>query len=364
MAERLAVATASRSCIPLPQRPMMTAMGAHTDSVEPRAVRALICAELGDEDRLRIGPWAVSSCGEHGVRIAVEAMSVNFPDVLVIRGLYQHKPDLPFVPGCEAAGIVTEIGPGIDDLSVGDRVVALVGRGAFATEIVATRPQHQIHRIPDAMPFDHAAAFNLTYGTSMHALRQRGTVQPDETVLVLGAAGGCGSAAVQIAKAMGAQVIAVAGGPEKCALAARAGADHTVDHLTETALSSRVREITGGRGVDVVVDNVGGADIREYLRCLAWNGRYLVVGFAAGTVPTVALNQTILKSISLVGVAYGMSAGADAPMNDANLTQLFEWYEAGLCTPIIGHHFPFDRAAEAIKVMHDRGALGKIVITR
>jgi NADPH2:quinone reductase len=219
-----------------------------------------------------------------------------------------------------------------------------------------------VHRIPDEMPFDEAAAFDITYGTGYHGLIRRGGLRSGEAVLVLGASGGCGSAAVQIAKAAGATVVAVAGGTEKCELAHRLGADSVIDHQTTESLSSAVREATGGRGVDLVFDTVGGAELREQMRCLAWNGRYLVIGFAGGDIPMVKVNQTILKGISIVGVAYGMSAVADPAANREDFQQLFAWYREGRVTPAIGHRFPLTEAAEAMRVVHGRKTLGKVVI--
>src|SRR5690606_11793546 len=188
---------------------------------------------------------------------------------------YQVKKEPPFVPGNECAGVVTEVGSDVDGFRVGDRVLALLGAGAFAEEVVVSVPPVQVHRIPDEMPFDDAAAFNLTYCTAGHALLKRAEVQRGETLLVAGAAGGCGSAAIQIAKALGVSVIAVAGGPEKVALCRELGADHVIDHREVEALAPVVKELTGGRGVDVLFDAVGGPDVRDLLRCMAWNGRYL-----------------------------------------------------------------------------------------
>jgi NADPH2:quinone reductase len=324
--------------------------------------RALVCRELGGEELLEVrDDWPSRPCGADQVRIDVRAASVNFPDVLVIRGLYQLKPELPFVPGNECSGVVVETGADVHDLAVGDRVLTLLGTGAFATEVVASK-HSQVLRIPDAMGWDDAAAFNLTYGTSMHALHRRGQVREGEVVLITGAAGGCGLAAVQIAKAMGAFVIAVAGGEAKVALAAASGADATIDHLLGGSIAERVREITGGHGADVVFDAVGGEDVRDLLRAMAWNGRFLVVGFASGAIPTFRANQTILKSISIVGVAYGASAIVDPASNRQDFDQLFSWYEAGLVRPHIGHRFPLDRAADAIRVVGERRAMGKVVV--
>lgn len=320
-----------------------------------------MCPKIGGEDLLEVrDDWPSTECGPAQVRIDVHAASVNFPDVLIIRDLYQVKKEPPFVPGNECAGVVSEVGAEVTDLAVGDRVLTLLGTGAFAEEVVAGPPM-QVRRIPDEMPFDEAAAFDLTFGTAGLGL-QRGAVQPGETVLVTGAAGGCGSAAIQIAKAMGATVIAVAGGAEKTALCRALGADHVIDHQAVDALAPAVKELTGARGADVLFDNVGGPDVRDLLRCLAWNGRYLVVGFAGGTVPTIGLNQTILKSISIVGVAYGASAIVDPAGNRALFARLFDWYRAGAIRPHIGARFPLERGGDAIRTVGERRALGKVVV--
>jgi NADPH2:quinone reductase len=323
---------------------------------------AAVCTELSGEGAIELQTLDPAPLGPGAVRIAVRAASVNFPDVLMIRGLYQLRPEPPFVPGSECAGIITEVGDDVSGLAVGDRVLTISGSGAFATEVVATPPGHQMHRVPDEMPFDDAASFNMTYGTAFHGLIRRGGLRAGESVVVLGASGGCGSAAVQIAKAAGATVIAVAGGAQKCELAHRLGADAVLDHQTLDSLSQAVKKLTDGRGVDVVFDTVGGPDAREALRSLAWNGRYLVIGFASGDIPTIKANQTILKGISVVGVAYGMSAILDPRSNAEDFAQLFEWYGEGKVTPSIGHRFALADTADALRVVFERRALGKVVI--
>jgi NADPH:quinone reductase len=323
---------------------------------------AAVCTALVGEDAVALQTLDAAPLGPASVRIAVRAASVNFPDVLMIRGLYQFRLEPPFVPGSECAGVITEVGADVAGLTVGDRVLTICGSGAFATEVVATPPSHQVHRIPDDMSFADAASFNMTYGTSIHGLLRRGGLRAGESVVVLGASGGCGSAAIQIAKAAGATVIAVAGGAEKCELARRLGADAVLDHHTLDSLSHAVKELTDGRGADVVFDTVGGADAREPLRSLAWNGRYLVIGFASGDIPTIKANQAILKCISIVGVAYGMSAIMDPQANVEDFAQLFDWYRQGQVTPAIGHRFPLADAAEALRVVFERRALGKVVI--
>jgi NADPH2:quinone reductase len=323
---------------------------------------AAVCTALGGEEAIELQTLDTAPLGPAAVRIAVRAASVNFPDVLMIRGLYQFRPEPPFVPGSECAGVITEVGDEVSGLAIGDRILTICGSGAFATEVVATPPSHQLHRIPDEMPFDEASSFNMTYGTAIHGLLRRGGLRAGESVLVLGASGGCGSAAVQIAKAAGATVIAVAGGAEKCELARQLGADAVLDHQNIGSLSQAVKELTDGRGVDVVFDTVGGADVREPLRSLAWNGRYLVIGFASGDIPTLKANQAILKCISIVGVAYGMSAILDPQANVEDFAQLFDWYRQGKVAPAIGHRFPLADTAEALRVVHERRALGKVVI--
>ncbi|MBL7502065.1 NADPH:quinone oxidoreductase family protein [Frankia sp. CNm7] len=329
-------------------------------------VRAVVCTELTGEDALEVRDRPRAPLGPRAVRIAVRAASVNYPDVLMIRGQYQARTEPPFVPGTEAAGDIVEVGAEVTGLAVGDRVLSVVGVGAFATEAVVTPPWQQVHRIPDAMPYDEAAAFDITYGTAYHGLIGRGGLVAGESVLVTGASGGCGSAAVQVAKAAGARVLAVAGGAEKTALVRELGADAAFDHreldpADPKALSALVRQHTGGQGVDVVFDTVGGADIREPLRALAWNGRYLAIGFAGG-IPTVSVNQTILKCISIIGVAYGMSALHDPAANARDMKALFDWYREGKVRPSIGHRYPLAEAAEALRVVRQRRVLGKVVI--
>jgi NADPH2:quinone reductase len=323
---------------------------------------AAVCTNLSGENAIQLQDWPIGAPGPDAVRIDVRAASVNYPDVLMIRGRYQARLDPPFVPGTECAGVITEMGDAVEGLSVGDRVLAVVGSGGFAAEALATPPLQQVHRIPDEMSFSDASAFNVTYGTGMHSLVGRGALQTGESVLVLGASGGCGSAAIQISKAVGATVVAVAGGQEKCGLARSLGADVVLDHREITSLSEAVKEATAGRGVDIVFDAVGGADAREPLRCLAWNGRYLVIGFASGEIPSIKVNQTILKGISVVGVAYGLSAILDPAANAEDFAQLFDWYRQGLLNPAIGHVFPLAEAPEALRTVFERRALGKVVI--
>jgi NADPH2:quinone reductase len=324
---------------------------------------AAVCTELVGEGGIELREWPEAPLGKDAVRIEVRAASVNYPDVLMVRGLYQAKLEPPFVAGTECSGRGDQRGRISRDGILGGGSSALgLGSGAFSTGSTATPPFQQVHRIPDEMTFAHAAAFNITYGTGIHGLLRRGGLQAGESVLVLGAAGGCGSAAVQIAKAAGAFVVAVAGGAQKCELARELGADVVIDHQRCESLSTAVKDATAGRGVDIVFDTVGGPDAREQMRCLAWNGRYVVIGFASGEIPVVKVNQTILKGISIVGVAYGLSAIADPKANAQDFAQLFDWYRQGLVTPAIGDAFPLVDTTAALRVVFERRALGKVII--
>jgi NADPH2:quinone reductase len=324
-------------------------------------VEAWVCTALTGEDSLVFQSQPTPECGPGQVLVRTRQVALNFPDVLITRGLYQMKLDPPFVPGSELAGEVIAVGEGVTDIAPGQRVLAMTGFGAFAQEVLVAPPMQQVMVIPESMADEDAAAFNMTYGTAMHGLEQRGQLREGETLLVLGAAGGCGSAAVQIGRAMGARVIAGASSAEKCALASSFGADEVVNYREED-LRERVLELTGGAGVDVVFDPVGDDLFRPALRSLGWNGRYLVIGFAGGDIPEVAVNYTILKSIAVVGVAYGMSAIRDPAMNAENFQRLFDWYEQGLLKPHIGNRRACAELPDALREMHAGRALGKTVV--
>jgi len=324
-------------------------------------VRAWVATTLDGEDGLRIQDLPNPPCGQDQVRIANHAAALNFPDVLITRGKYQLRLEPPFVPGSEGAGVVLEVGSDIETIAVGDRVLTVSGVGAFADELVVTPSVQQVHAIPDDMTFIDAAGFGMVYGTALHGLRQRGALQPGESVLVLGSSGGCGGAAVGVASAMGARVIAGASSPEKCSAATRLGANDAIDYSTDD-LHARVMDITGGAGVDIVFDPVGGALFDQARRCVGWNGRYLVVGFAAGDIPVMPANYPLLKSMSLVGVAFGMSAIKDPVMNNANFRQLFEWFGDGRLCPHVGDVVAFDELPRACADLHAGRAIGKTVV--
>jgi NADPH2:quinone reductase len=323
-------------------------------------MKAVLCVEPGGPEKLVIGDVPVPQPGKGQVRIAVKAVGVNFPDTLIIQNLYQFKPALPFSPGGEAAGIVDAVGEGITDIAVGDRVIAMTGHGCMAEQVIANRGQ--VVKMADGMPFDVAAGFTMTYGTSHHALKQRGALKPGETLLVLGAAGGVGLTAVELGKVMGAKVIAAASSDEKLALCREMGADAVINYSTED-LKDRIKVLTGGRGADVIYDPVGDRYAEPAFRGIAWNGRYLVIGFAAGAIPALPLNLPLIKGASIVGVFWGAFTQAEPALHRENMEELLRWYAEGRLKPHVSRHFNLDEGPAAIRWMMDRKAQGKIVLT-
>ncbi|MHB1370936.1 MAG: NADPH:quinone oxidoreductase family protein [Pseudomonadaceae bacterium] len=323
-------------------------------------MKAVLCKSFGPAESLVIEEVASLVPKPNEILLDVHAASVNFPDTLIIAGKYQFKPPLPFSPGGEAAGVVAAIGAKVDHLRVGDRVMGLTGWGSFAEQVAV--PAHNVLPIPTQMDFATAAAFGMTYGTSMHALKQRANLQPGETLLVLGAAGGVGLAAVEIGKAMGARVIAAASSAEKLEVAKQAGADELINYSTES-LRDRLKELTGDQGVDVIYDPVGGKLFEEAFRSIAWNGRMLVVGFAAGgDIPALPANLPLLKGAALVGVFWGAFAQRQPQDNAANFQQLFAWHAEGRLRPLISQRFALEQTAEAIAMLGQRKAVGKLVV--
>ncbi|HVY06815.1 MAG TPA: NADPH:quinone oxidoreductase family protein [Burkholderiales bacterium] len=294
------------------------------------------------------------------VVVSVKACGVNFPDTLIIQGKYQFKPELPFSPGGEIAGIVKELGEGVTRVKVGDRVIATNTWGGFAEEMVVDADR--TIPMPAAMDFVPASAFILTYGTSYHALKDRADIKAGETMLVLGAAGGVGIAAIQLGKAMGARVIAAASSEEKLKICRDNGADETINYGAED-LRARVKALTNGKGLDVVYDPVGGPYSEPALRDMAWNGRFLVVGFAAGDIPKIALNLALLKGSSIVGVFWGAFTRNEPEHNRENNWELMAMYAAGKIKPHIHAVYPLARAAEALNEVLNKRVSGKIVLT-
>jgi NADPH:quinone reductase len=323
-------------------------------------VKAVLAREFAPLEQLTIAEVPARHAGAGEVVIAVSACGINFMDGLIAQGKYQLKPPLPFSPGAEVAGVVRETGSGVAGLEVGTRVLAATGFGGFAEEVVV--PARSVIRLPDRMDFVTAAAFPIAYGTSHHALKDRAHLQSGETLLVLGAAGGVGLTAVEIGKLMGARVIACASSEEKLALCKAYGADALINY-TSTDLRERVRELSSGKGVDVVYDPVGGPYAEPAQRSLAYLGRYLVIGFASGEIPKLALNLLLVKTLSLVGVFWGAFAQAAPERSAANLAELLGWYSAGRLRPHISATFPLERYQEALEVVMKRKAQGKVVLT-
>lgn len=322
-------------------------------------MKALLCTTHGDPELLQWADVPDPEPGRGQVRLVVKAAGVNFPETLIIRNLYQFKPPLPFTPGGEAAGIVEAVGEGVTRFKAGDRVIAMTGTGAFAEKMLAA--EHQLVPLDEGLPFDVAAGFTMTYGTSHHALKQRAQLKAGETLLVLGAAGGVGLAAVELGKLMGARVIAAASTDEKLALAREFGAVEGINYATED-LKERLKAITGGQGVDVVYDPVGDRFAEPAFRSIAWNGRYLVVGFAGGEIPRLPLNLPLIKGASLVGVFWGAFTAREPDLHRENMADLVRWLQEGRLKPHIGAHLPLSQGAAAIRMLMDRKAMGKVIL--
>jgi NADPH2:quinone reductase len=322
-------------------------------------MKAVLAKTFAPLEELAVEEVPPLSAGPGQVVITVHACGVNFFDALIVQGKYQTRPALPFSPGGEVAGVVKAVGEGVTGLETGMRVLAFTGHGGYAEEVSADAKS--VVALPAQMDFVTAAAFPITYATSYHALKDRGQLRSGETLLVLGAAGGVGLAAVEIGKVMGARVIAAASSDAKLALAGGHGADALINYLSSD-LRERIREVTGGKGADVVYDPVGGAYAEPALRSLAPGGRYLVVGFASGEIPKIALNLLLLKVISLVGVFWGAFAKAQPQRNTANLAELLAWYTAGKLRPHVSATFPLERYREALDAVMQRKVLGKVVL--
>ncbi len=318
----------------------------------PIGVEALVWKEL---------PTPEPKAGE--VLIEIQAASLNFPDLLIVQNKYQMKPALPFVPGSEYAGVVRAVGEGVSHLQVGQSVACLSGTGGFGTHTLA--PAALCMPLPNGFPPVDAAAFIMIYATSWHALMDRGALRAGETVLVLGAAGGVGTSAIQIAKAAGARVIAAASTDEKCALCKSLGADETINysvHTPKEGLREEIKRLTDGKGPDVIYDPVGGDFAEPAFRSIAWRGRYLVVGFASGPIPSLPLNLTLLKGASLVGVFWGSFAKQEPKANAAMMQELASMYAKGLIKPVIDQTLPMSELPKAYEIMGSRSVKGKLVL--
>ncbi|TAG00972.1 MAG: NADPH:quinone oxidoreductase family protein [Burkholderiales bacterium] len=323
-------------------------------------MRALLCKQFAPLDQLSIEALPIPEPKAGHVVIAVKAASLNFPDALMCQGLYQIKPPTPFVPGAEYAGVVHSVGEGVTHFKVGDRVIAPIGQGGFAE--YAEAPAVRLAPLPPAMSFDEGASFVFTYATTLHALQDVGALKPGETVLILGASGGVGTAAIQLAKLMGAIVIAAASNDEKLALCKSLGADHLVDYTKEN-WREQVTAIVGKKGVEMVYDAVGGVYAEPALRSLGWRGRYLVIGFAAGDIPKIPLNLALLSERQILGVFWGDSVARDPKGHLRNMQQLGAWFAEGKLPIAITERVPLDGVIDALKRLSTRKAMGKIVVT-
>ncbi|HBC18070.1 MAG TPA: NADPH:quinone oxidoreductase [Alcanivorax sp.] len=321
-------------------------------------MRAILCKELGPANTLVIDDIPSPEPGKGQVKVRVKAAGLNFPDTLIIEGKYQIKPELPFSPGGEMAGEVLAVGDGVQRFKAGQRVMGLTGYGAFAEEILV--PENQLIPVPDGMNDHTAAAFSMVYGTSYHALKQRANIQPGETLLVLGASGGVGLAAVELGKAMGATVIAAASSAEKLEVAKEAGADDLINYADEDLKDALKQRYP--KGVDVIYDPVGDRFTEAAIRNMAWNGRLLIVGFAAGDIPKIPANLALLKGCSIIGVFWGAFTQKEPQTNIQNIMELMQLFNQGKINPRISQVFPFEEYEQALAALTSRTAKGKVVL--
>jgi NADPH2:quinone reductase len=322
-------------------------------------MQAWYCETLSGPEGLVWKEVPTPEPGPGEVRVAIRAASLNFPDILIVQGKYQFKPALPFVPGSEFAGLVDAVGAGVGDLKVGDAVAAMGSTGGFATHALAAA--RSVLKLPPGFALEDAAAFALTYGTTHHALVDRAALQAGETVFVLGAAGGVGTSAIQVAKAVGAKVIAGASSDEKCAFCRSLGADATVNYAAQNVRDA-LKELTGGKGPDVVYDPVGGDLAEPVFRSIAWRGRYLVIGFAQGSIPSLPLNLALLKGASIVGVFWGDFVRREPQNSARGMAELARWYAEGRIKPAIDQRLPMRELPAAYARMASRKVQGKVVM--
>ncbi|GFE83051.1 NADPH:quinone oxidoreductase [Steroidobacter agaridevorans] len=322
-------------------------------------MRAVVLSSYGPPPDLSVKDIAAPALKPGYVRIRVHAVGFGFPDALMVAGKYQVKPEAPYTPGNEVAGVITEVAADVTDFKPGARVLAMAGQGGLAEECVA--PAHALISLPGSMSMAAAAGFLVNYGTTYHALVQRANIQPGETLLVLGAAGGVGLTAIEIGKALGARVLAAASTQEKLELAKRHGAD-AVFNYTQDTIKAKVMEFTGDRGIDVAYDPVGADFAEQVVRSMAWNGRYLVIGFAGGKIPAIPLNLALLKGCSLVGVFWGAHTRKEPTVHAANLKALFDLFESGKIKPHVTELEGLERFTEALDVLNTRRSTGKVVI--
>jgi NADPH2:quinone reductase len=319
----------------------------------------MVCKAWGGPESLTLEDLSLAALGPQDVRIKVHAAGLNFPDTLIIAGKYQVKPSFPFAPGMECAGEIVAVGEKVADLKPGDRVMATTGQGSFAEAVNC--PANSVYKIPAAMPYEIAASFPITYGTTYHALVDRGRLRKGEVLLVHGAAGGVGLNAVELGRELGATVIGTVGSDEKAAIVQQYGAAHVINYARDS-IKDRVKELTGGRGADVIYDPVGGDAFDQSLRCINWDGRLLVIGFASGRIPEAPANLALIKGCSIVGVFWGAFAAHDPQKNRANFAALLALYEQGRLKPHVSATFPLKEVPQAMQALLSRKTTGKVVI--
>lgn len=322
-------------------------------------MKAVLCKSYGPPENLVLEEVETPAPGEGEVLLDIYAAGLNFPDTLQIAGKYQFQPSFPFTPGAEAAGVVNEVGKGVTKVKPGDRVMGEIGIGGMAEQTVTH--EAMVWKIPNSMDFHTAAGFGMVYGTSYHALKQRADIQPGETLLVMGASGGVGRAAVELGKVMGARVIAAASTDEKLQIAKDAGADELVNY-GDGQLKDKVKSLTGGQGADVIYDPVGGPLYDQVCRCVNWKGRILIVGFAAGEIPKHPTNLILLKGCQVVGVFWGDFRRREPEVHAQNTKELFQLYEEGTLKPLTSQVFPLARYADALNLFVNRKATGKVIL--
>ena len=322
-------------------------------------MKAVLCKANGPAEDLVMEEIAAPELRPGHVIVDVRTSALNFPDVLMVQGKYQSQPPLPFSPGGEFAGVISAVADDVQDWAVGDEVFGGSGHGCFAEQILV--PAAGLRAKPKGMSFAQASGISTTYGTSYYALKQRAQLQPGENLLVLGAAGGVGIAAVELGKAMGARVIAAASSPEKLEVARQAGADELIDY-SDGELKEKVKALTGGKGADVIYDPVGGELFDQCMRCINWYGRVLIIGFVGGDIPRVPTNLILLKSCQVVGVFYGAFSARYPEDARQNFREILDMFEAGKINPLVGREFSFDQYVEALNCLEQRQALGKVVL--
>ena len=323
-------------------------------------MKAVLCKSYGPPEDLVVEEVAPPKVDEESVLIEVHAAGVNFADTLIIQNKYQMKPPLPFSPGSEVSGVALEVGAKVKNVRPGDRILAITGWGGYAEQAVGHRST--VYPIPESLDMVQAASIPTVYGTSCYALKQRGGLRPGETLLVLGATGGVGLTAVELGRQMGARVLAAGGSDEKLKIAAEYGADHLINYREKT-IKDEVKALTGGQGADVIYDAVGGDAFDQAMRCINWNGRLLVVGFASGRIPEVAVHRVMNKNCQIVGVLWGATLLKEPEVNRKNFEEMFVWFSQGRLKPCVSNVLPMARAADALGLLLDRKSVGKVILS-